>query len=360
MSDLRTNDPFDSAVPRRWRRLSSIIPIALLLVAGAAALVRGARPPVATTATRVTVLDVGQGDAILVDGPGDAEILVDGGPTPDLPHKLRRLLGNDRTIDLVILTHPHADHLVGMIPVLERYDVGRILMTGAIHTTEEYDRFLEVIRDRKIPTTVAVAGQTYDIGPSHLEILYPFDDLSGKRVENLNSSSVVAMLTVAKMTNDEIRMTNQTQNPNDEGSDTRSLGISAKGGSASRGDSTFDIRASSFRILLTGDAETDVEQAMLERYCADVLADASCPRLRADALKVPHHGSQDSSSPAFLDAVRPQHVIISAGAKNDYGHPHRRLLKRLERTSARVWRTDQHGDVTVTIGPAGLAVSSER
>lgn len=337
MLDPHTVAHADAAAPRGWHRLTRVVPLALLLIAGIASLVRSARPPVPSTTTRVTVLDVGQGDAILIDGPGDAEVLVDGGPTENLVHTLRNLLGNDRTIDLVILTHPHADHLVGLASVLERYAIGRILMTGIVHTTGEYERFLEIVRDRKIPTTIAVAGQTYDVGASHLEILHPFEDLSGKRVENLNSSSIVAMLGVAAPS------------------------------------SQLPAASQSFRILLTGDAEADVDAQLLKRYCPDQPPPEStavrngggnqgltCEALRADILKVPHHGSQDSSTTAFLTAVQPQHAIISAGRKNDYGHPHRRALKRLERTRAKVWRTDQHGDVTVTIGPEGLSVEGER
>lgn len=322
---MLNDDILGSATTHRRPKLSTVVSLALLLIAGAFSLVRSARPPAASTATRVVVLDVGQGDAILVDGPGDAEILVDGGPTPDLTHKLQRLLGDDRTIDLVILTHPHADHLVGLAPVLLQYNVSRILMTGVVHTTQEYERFLEVVRDREIPTTIAIVGQTYDVGPSHLEILYPFDDLSGKRVENLNSSSIVAMLEI-------VAPSSQLQ-------------------AASR----------SFRMLLTGDAESDVEAQLLDRYCSDRKElHTLCPTLAADVLKVPHHGSQDSSSSAFLAAVQPQHAIISAGRKNDYGHPHRRALKRLERTGARIWRTDSNGDIVVTVGEEGLSMEGER
>lgn len=321
-------DPVEDAIVTQYRRpkLSTVVSLALLLTAGVFSLVRSARPPAPTTATRMTVLDVGQGDAILIDGPGDAEILVDGGPTENLAHTLRRLLGNDRTIDLLILTHPHADHLVGFPEVLERYAIGRILMTGIVHTTGEYERFMEIVRDRKIPTTIAVAGQTYDVGPAHLEILYPFEDFSGKRVENLNSSSIVAMLTI------------------------RASSCKLQAASCDR------------RVLLTGDAEADVESALLGRYCTERVpgAPAGCATLRADVLKVPHHGSQDSSSSAFLTAVQPQHAMISVGKKNDYGHPHRRALKRLERTSARIWRTDQQGDITATFSPDGLSVSGER
>lgn len=316
-------------------RPHTVLSIAAVLIALLAAGVQTMRQTTgdgSPAIARVVAFDVGQGDAILLDGPGDgAEIVVDGGPSAEFARTLRRTLGRDRTLDLLVLTHPHADHLVGFLSVFDAFEVRRVLLTGTVHTTREYEQFLTLLRDREIPTTVAVAGQTYDIGAFHLELLHPFTDLTGVRPENLNDSSIVAMLTV--------------------------------------GDR---------RMLLTGDAETSVETELLKRYCPDRGTGASglsqaltvvetgdrpratCAALRADILKVGHHGSQDASSPPFLDVVVPQHAIISVGARNDYGHPHRRALKRLERTAARIWRTDRQGEVTVTFGPDGVAVSSER
>lgn len=311
------------------QRLSLAVLVPVLILVGSAirsAVHRALPATIPPETTRAIALDVGQGDAILLDGPGDAEVLIDGGPSLDLPQQLRRELGDDRTIDLVVLTHPHADHLVGLTPVLDRYEVGRVLTTGVIHTTSEYEDFLTAIRDRHIPTTIAIAGQTYDIGPFHLEILHPFNDLSGTRVDNLNSSSIVMMTTVRFISP-----------PLPEGE--------VEG-------------ASKTRILLTGDAEEDVERALLERYCPERIA--PCPRLQADVLKAGHHGSQTSSTTPFLDAIRPLHALISAGVRNDYGHPHRRALKRLERIGAQIWRTDRQGNLTVTFAPQGLSVTAER
>jgi len=333
--------------------LSVLVPILILIGSAISGMVVRTRPPAAATATRMSVLDVGQGDAMLLDGPGDAEILIDGGPTPDLARALSRLLGDDRTVDLIVLTHPHADHLVGLVPVLERYDVGRLLMTGVVHTTEEYDRFLEAVRDRKIPTTIAIAGQTYDVGPTRLEVLHPFEDLSGKRVDNLNSSSIVLMATASGVCSPPP----QDVLPLLQRGSERGLRVQTRRGELEG----VCNQSENTRILLTGDAEMDVEQALLERYCGDRSSPAvPCERLRADVLKVPHHGSQDSSTSAFLTAVKPQHAIMSVGRRNDYGHPHRRALKRLERVGARIWRTDRDGDITVTFGEEGLSVSSER
>ncbi|MBI4142272.1 MBL fold metallo-hydrolase [Candidatus Uhrbacteria bacterium] len=303
--------------------LAAVVVSAVLLITA----IRAGLPAERTDAseTRITVLDVGQGDAVLVDGPGDAEILIDGGPTPDLARRLSRALGNDRSLDLVVLTHPHADHVIGLADVLRRYDVGRILLTGVIHTTRDYEEFLTTIRDRHIPTTVAVAGQTYDVGPARLAILFPFADQTGVRPENLNSASIVAMLMV---------------------------GV---------GDWKLGVGDESRRILLTGDAEADVEALLLDRHCTDRSDSVDpCPRLRADVLKVPHHGSQDSSSTAFLVAVRPHDAIISVGRRNEYHHPHPRALKRLERIGARIWRTDRDGDVAIRVADQGLSVSGAR
>ncbi|MFH1098320.1 MAG: MBL fold metallo-hydrolase [Candidatus Uhrbacteria bacterium] len=343
MSESNSNTPSRLSL-RRFLKLTTIVPIVVLVIASAQLLARAtiSSDDNNIVAPRVVVLDVGQGDAILADGPGDAEILIDGGPSPNLSRQLRRYLGRDRTIDLVVLTHPHADHLVGLLGVLKEYDVGRVIITGAVHTTPEYEQFLKTLLGRGIPTTVAVAGQAYDIGPFHLDVLYPFDDFTGRQVEDLNASSIVAMLTVATMTNDEIRMTNQARNSNDEHLDTRSSGV----------DSTSVIRTSSSRMLLTGDAPAEVETQILARYGVEAL--------RAAILKVGHHGSDTATSAAFLEAVRPAHAIISVGQHNDYGHPSRRTIKHLERIGAQAWRTDEQGNIVATFTPTGLSVTSER
>lgn len=301
--------------PLQW-----IVPLLALAVAAVSGATRPA--PLGATVPRAVVLDIGQGDAILLDQPGDGgEVLIDGGPDPSRTlDRLRAHLGADRTIDLVVLTHPHADHVAGLADVLKAYDVARVLTTGVVHTTATYERFLTTVAAQHIPVMIAEAGQTYEVGAFHLEVIAPLAPIREERIANLNDASIVLRASVARA----------------------------------------DPAEEPARMLLTGDAEEEVEAAMLARWCADVPADAPCPALAADVLKAGHHGSETSSTVAFLRAVAPHHAIISVGAQNDYGHPHLRALRRLERAGASIWRTDRAGDVIVRFGPRGVDMVSER
>ncbi|MDO8425575.1 MAG: MBL fold metallo-hydrolase [bacterium] len=288
--------------------LKLLVPLLVLIGAAVHGAVRDTFPARGTEVPRVVVLDVGQGDAILLDGPGDgAEVLIDGGPDGDrIIEKLEEYLGRDRTLDLVVLTHAHADHVAGLVEVLRRYDVRQVMLTGAVHTTQTHERFLDGIARDYTAVVRGIAGERLAIGPFTLDVLAPLTDLQGVRVENLNSSSIVLMLTA-------------------------------------------DAADGPHRILLTGDMEEDIEGALLAASCA-AASELPCPALAAEVLKVGHHGSETSSTEAFLRVVAPQHAIVSVGARNDYGHPHRRALKRLERIGASIWRTDRDGDVAISFG----------
>jgi len=241
-------------------------------------------------ALEVDFLDVGQGDAILIKTPDHERILIDGGPSGAVVNKLgENLPFFDKKIDLIILTHPHADHLDGLIEVLKRYEVKKILSTGVTHTTPDYLAWLEEIKKQNVPMEIAVAGQTIDFGGGvKMEILYPSEGLAGKSVENLNNTSIVAKLIF--------------------------------------GQTSF---------LFTGDAEAEAEENLL----------AGNFDLRADVLKVAHHGSKSSTSDSFLEKVRPKFAVISVGADNQFGHPNAMTLKRLEKIGAEILRTDEDRDV---------------
>ncbi|MFH1430223.1 MAG: MBL fold metallo-hydrolase [Candidatus Uhrbacteria bacterium] len=279
--------------------LTIVVPLIIVAVAVMQTAIGAVGRDTSSEYPRAVVLDVGQGDAILLDGPGDdAEVLVDGGPDGTvLLRALRKQLGRDRTLNLVVLTHPHEDHVAGLVDVLERYDVKRVLITGVAHTTRSYRSFLERIADQQIPTDVAIAGLHEDVAPFDIEVLAPLEDLQGTTLAELNLTSIILMV--------------------------------------SMGDR---------RMLLTGDAETPVEESLLERGVS----------LAADVLKVGHHGSQTASSAAFLESVHPTDAIISVGARNQFGHPHRRTLKRLERIGAVVWNTSVNGDVVVEFREDGM------
>lgn len=234
---------------------------------------------------KVNFLDVGQGDAILIQTPFGQNILVDGGPDDTV---LKRLGGEmlpwDKKIDLMILTHPHADHITGLIDVIKNYQVEKILYTGALHTTPQFLEWLKLVKGRKIPLTIIDRPQTIQLGEKcEIQIIYPFKSLAGQSVANLNNSSIVFKLIY--------------------------------------GQTSF---------LFMGDAESEVE---------DELIKSGMP-LKADVLKVGHHGSSDATSEGFLKMVSPQFAVIEVGRGNDFGHPSGRVIKRLERFGAKILRTD--------------------
>lgn len=238
----------------------------------------------------VYFLDVGMGDAIFIKTPDGQQVLIDGGPDNSVVSELgKHLPFYNMQIDLMILTHPHADHVTGQIEILERYPVRQVLSTGVVHTTPEYRRWLELIQAKKIDFKLARAGQEINLGEVKLRVLYPEQDFSGQTVDNLNNTSVVVKLIY--------------------------------------GQTSF---------LLVGDAEISVEQELLGQEID----------LRADVLKVGHQGSSDANSQEFLAAVQPTYAVISVGP-NQYGHPSLQIIRRLERLGAQILRTDEWGTVEI-------------
>lgn len=263
-----------------------------------------------TVATRpdgrlhVMALDIGQGDAILAVSPEGRTLLVDGGPDPDL---LLRRLGErlpfwQRDVDIMLLTHPHEDHVAGLVPVLERFDVRRVLDPGREYANPSYARFasLAAVEGPGV-YQLARAGQQFLLGSAELRILYPSaaDAAAPLPEDDVNNASVVAVL-----------------------------------------------RSGGFSALLEGDAEAPVEAMLLDRGLVPDI----------DLLKVGHHGSESSSTPAFLAAARPEIALISCGVDNDYGHPHAITLEHLaEIPGLIVHRTDLEGTVEVSVDARGRA-----
>ncbi len=250
----------------------------------------------------VIFFDVGQGDSHLIKTPGGQNILIDGGPDSSVLRKLERYLPiSDRTIDLMVITHPHADHVTGSVEVIKRYDVRRVLATGVVHTTDAYLELLDIINSKDIQFDKAVAPMTYtfesDDGPVVFEILYPLTDLSGQLSDEINDTSIVTLLTY-------------------QGID----------------------------FLFTGDTEEGNEETLVSEGFDE----------RVDVLKVGHHGSDTSTSEEFLDVASPEYAVVQVGRDNRYGHPSRRVLKRLERSGAQVLRNDVLGDIVFKIDDDGL------
>jgi competence protein ComEC len=253
------------------------------------------------------VLDVGQGDSILVEGGRGGRLLVDGGPDPDrlLIELDRRLPPWDRRLDALILTHPHEDHVAGLALLLSRYRVGRVYETGMRGPGPGYAAWARALALPNAPPDGRLAtGDRLAVDDLHLRVLWP--DPGKVPVVPANGGRAINDVSVVLL-------------------------------------GEVDGR----RILLTGDVEDDVDPLLVARGLPPI-----------DVLKVAHHGSRTASTPAFLDVVKPAVAIVSAGAGNPYGHPARSTLERLATTGARVMRTDTDGSVEIAIGAAGIRVAS--
>lgn len=273
--------------PRRGRRAAILVAVFILSIVLTGVIAW--RFYVPSSEFQVSILDIGQGDAILLEAPTGQVILVDGGPDKSVLRRLGEELPFwERRIDLLVLTHPHEDHLAGFNSILDRYMVGGVMITGIEAKSQAYQHFLETIKQKQIPLLVMEKPFKVSFGEVRLEIIYPQTSISGKRISNLNNSSIV-MRAVYK----------------------------------------------EFEMLLTGDAEEIEEKALL----------ASGVDITADVLKAGHHGSETSSSEDFIKAINPKLVVISSGLGNSYGHPSPRTLKRLERLGIPIRRTDQEGSI---------------
>ena len=289
--------------PGRLARRAAIV--ALLVTMAVASAVVVVRP---AAVTRVTILDVGQGDAILVEGARGGRLLVDGGPDPDrlLVALDRHIPPWDRRIDAVILSHPHEDHVAGLALLLERYHVARVFEPGMRGPGPGYAAWLRVLARPNGPIRLSLAaGDRLSVDEIGLRVLWP------------------------------IRGHVPTEPP-DGGTGINNVSVVLLGQVGSR------------RFLLMGDVEQEIDPSLLAE---------DLPRV--DLLKVAHHGSRTATTEAFVEAVRPRVAVASAGAGNPYGHPARATMDRLAAAGARVLRTDRDGTVVATFEADTMSVRTE-
>jgi len=279
----------------------------LAMAVGGAGLVIIHRPDGATT---LVVLDVGQGDAILVEGSRGGRLLVDGGPDPDrlLVALDERLPPWDRRIDALVLSHPHEDHVAGLALLLERYRIGRVFEPGMRGPGPGYAAWLAGIAATGMPVGRLATGSRLAVDDARLTVLWP------------DPGSVAG-------------------EPPDSGTGINNVSVVLFGEAAGR------------RFLLTGDIEEEIDPTLVARGPPPV-----------DVLKVAHHGSGTASTARFLDAVDPSIAVVSAGADNRYGHPNRGTLDRLAERGARVLRTDTDGTVEIALdaGPVRVRTAGAR
>ncbi|HBB56593.1 TPA: MBL fold metallo-hydrolase [Patescibacteria group bacterium] len=236
----------------------------------------------------VAFLDVGQGDAIFIEAPGGNQVLVDGGKNSSVLSELSKVMPfYDRTIDLIIATHPDADHIGGLPEVLNNYEVKAVMESGNLSESAFYKELEKMTKKEKAVRLSAQKGQRISLGGGvYLDILFPVGD-AGKMESN--ASSIVVKLVY--------------------------------------GGNSF---------LFTGDSPRAVEN-----YLASVYKD----NLDVDVLKVGHHGSDTSSSEMFTGYASPAYAIISAGKDNSYGHPHKETIDTLNKFGAKILATYELGTI---------------
>ncbi|MBQ8288994.1 MAG: MBL fold metallo-hydrolase [Clostridia bacterium] len=237
----------------------------------------------------VSFLDVGQGDSIFIELPDGDTMLIDASESHQAEGIIDYIEGRGHdTLDYVVATHPHADHIGGMAEVLQAFEVGEIWMPDADCDTKTYENLLETVEEKAIPLHVAAAGKTILSDESlNISLIAPCSD----EYSDLNDYSAVISLTYGKT-----------------------------------------------RFIFTGDAEAGSEAEILK----------SGVSLSADVLKMGHHGSSTSSSEAFVKAVSPKWGIISCGEGNSYGHPHKETLELVEALGIELLRTDLLGTIVMT------------
>jgi len=239
----------------------------------------------------VTFFDVGQGDAIFIESEKMHQILIDGGPNNTILEKLAEEMPSwDRTIDLIVLTHPEHDHMRGLIEVLKRYEVENVLWTGVIREGAEYEEWKRLLEEERAKVYIAESNQRISAQDNSffIDILYPFESLEQVEERNLNDTSIVARLV---------------------------------------------FKENSF--LFTGDISKKIEEGLIEKKF----------EIDSDILKVGHHGSKTSTGENFIKEVSPNIAVIQCGKSNLYGHPHEEVLQNLE--GIKVLRTDLIGDIKI-------------
>lgn len=288
-----------NAHPLNWRSL--VIPVALAL---AVVLIWATAVSLPDGRLRIYALDVGQGDALLIRSPQGHVVVIDGGPDPVvMSARLGQVLPFwERRIDLIVATHQDADHLAGLLPLVERYQVGQIVQGGPATDSllsAEWQRRLDA---GEVTARRVKRGDVIHLGETRLRVLHPATDLAHNARDD-NDGSVVILL--------------------------------EHGG---------------FRMLFTGDIGALTEAELL---AAEV-------DLAATVLKVPHHGSETSSTAGFLAQAAPQVCLISVGNGNRFGHPSEQVLQRLEAAECQVLRTDQHGTIELATDGRQLWVRTGR
>ncbi|TET18292.1 MAG: DNA internalization-related competence protein ComEC/Rec2 [Dehalococcoidia bacterium] len=297
-SGINKMTDFVSKLPKKW-----VIPSLL----AAAILVSVAAATMPDNNLHISLLAVGQGDAILIQK-GNQQVLVDGGPSPQA---ISLELGKkmpfwDRTIELVVLTHPSADHVTGLVEVLNRYKVKQALYPDLDYDSSIYDEWLRLVKAKNSECTIAQAGQQIDLGDGVvIKVLNPQLPLLSDTESDIDNNGVVLRISMDKVS-----------------------------------------------FLLTADIQEEAEFELMAHRAS----------LNSTVLKVAHHGSDTSTTPEFLAVVNPKVAVISVGEDNPFGHPTPEVMARLKEKvgSENIYRTDEQGTIEFITDGEKLWVKTDK
>lgn len=247
----------------------------------------------------VAFLDVGQGDAIFIEAPNGNQVLIDGGPNKAALRQLSKIMPfYDRSIDMIIESHPDSDHINGLVEVLKRYKIGLIMEPGVKSDNSAYKEIVSLTEQKNIQKILARRGMRINFGDGiYMNILFPDRDVSDL---DTNDASVVARLVY--------------------------------------GENEF---------LFTGDSPQKIENYLIS---------LDAKNLKSDVLKIGHHGSKTSTSENLLGYVDPQYAVISIGKDNKYGHPHQEILDLLKQFEISILRTDESGTIKIKSDGENLVI----
>lgn len=243
----------------------------------------------ADTNLHIYFLNVGQGDSEYIKMPNGQDVLIDGGPDSSVLGELGKVMTlGDRKIDLVVLTHPHADHLTGLIDVINRFEIGEVWETGVEYPSSTYDTWKNLVKEKGISDKFVSANTEKQFGDVKIFVLYPLSPIKNQTIDNLNNASIISELDYNK-----------------------------------------------FSALFLGDAEISAQAQILKSVKP------------MQVVKIAHHGSQNGLNEDLMKIVRPAIAVIEVGAKNTYGHPAASTISFLKSLATQIYRTDQNGTIDV-------------
>ena len=253
---------------------------------------------------RIYFFDVGQGDAALIEARDGTQILIDGGPDGTIMSRLSSVLPYyDRSLDAVIISHPHVDHISGLLEVLKRFEIGTVFESGVLYHTAEAMELQNIFSEKEIARTVIDHPATAQFfNGASIRFVTPQKSFADAKLKNVHDAMLV-----------------------------------------------FELEYRGKKILFMGDAEKNSEHALVSQ---NTVGDV-------DVLKAGHHGSKTSSQSYFLQHIKPEYAIVSSG-KNKYGHPNPDALSRLAAAGASVLRTDLGGTVVVEFRDGDFFVRTEK